>query len=198
MIKNIIFDFGGVLLDWNPHYVFDPYFGNTEKAQWFIDNICTPQWNAALDAGKPFSEGVKELIAVHPEWEKEIRMYHTEWLKMMGGQIEGMYEIVKGLKDNGYRLFGLTNWAAETFALVRDTYPVLSLLEGIVVSGEEKMIKPDPEIYRILLDRYGLKAEECVFIDDTLRNTKAAEALGIKGIHLTSKDQLTKALKEIL
>ncbi|MCM1503519.1 MAG: HAD family phosphatase [Bacteroidales bacterium] len=198
MIKNVIFDFGGVLLDWNPHYVFDPYFGNTEKAQWFIDNICTPQWNAALDAGKPFSEGVKELIAVHPEWEKEIRMYHTEWLKMMGGQIEGMYEIVKGLKDNGYRLFGLTNWAAETFALVRDTYPVLSLLEGIVVSGEEKMIKPDPEIYRILLDRYGLKAEECVFIDDTLRNTKAAEALGIKGIHLTSKDQLTKALKEIL
>lgn len=198
MIKNIIFDFGGVLLDWNPHYVFDPYFGSSEKAQWFIDNICTPQWNATLDAGKPFTEGVKELTALYPEWEKEIGMYHTEWLRMMGGQIEGMYEIVKGLKDRGYHIYGLTNWSAETFALVRDIYPILSLMEGTVVSGEEKVIKPSPEIYRILLTRYGLTPSECVFIDDNSYNVKAAEEMGIKGIQLISREQMTADLEKIL
>ncbi len=198
MIKNIIFDFGGVLLDWNPHYVFDGYFGDSAKAQWFIDNICTPEWNASLDAGKPFSEGVKELTGIHPEWEKEIRLYHTDWIRMMGGQIDGMYEIVKGLKDRGYRIYGLTNWADETFELVRNTYPVLSLMEGIVVSGKEKVIKPSPEIYRILLTRYGLMPEECVFIDDNANNVMAAEALGINGIHMTDRGRLIKDLEKIL
>lgn len=198
MIKNIIFDFGGVLLDWNPHYVFDPYFGSREKAQWFIDNICTAEWNSSLDAGKPFSEGIDELSALHPEWEKEIRMYHTQWLGMMGGQIDGMYDIVKDLKDKGYHIYGLTNWAAETFNMVKDMYPVLSLMEGIVVSGEEKVIKPSPEIYRILLERYALKPSECVFIDDNENNVKAAEALGIKGIRMVSREALITSLREIL
>lgn len=198
MIKNIIFDFGGVLLDWNPHYLFDEYFGDREKAQWFIDNVCTPEWNSSLDAGKPFAEGVKELAAMHPEWEKEIRLYHTEWLKMIGGPIDGMYEIVKELADKGYHIYGLTNWSAETFALVRNTYPVFSIMEGIVVSGEEKVIKPSPEIYRILLTRYGLTPEECIFIDDNANNVKAAEAVGINGIQMTTRDRLIKDLEIIL
>jgi len=198
MIKNIIFDFGGVLLDWNPHYLFDPYFGDSRKAQWFIDNICTPEWNSSLDAGKPFVQGVRELTAAHPEWEKEIRLYHTGWIKMMGGQIEGMYELVGKLKGKGYHIYGLTNWSAETFALVRHEYPVLALMEGIVVSGEEKVIKPSPEIYRTLLTRYCLEPSESVFIDDNSNNVKGAEAVGIKGIQMVSRMKLEDDLEKIL
>lgn len=180
-LKNIIFDFGGVLLDWNPHYLYDPYFGDKEKAEWFLTNICTYEWNAQHDNGKPVAEGTAELIAQYPEWEKEIRMYYGEFMKMMGGQIPGMEELVKELKHRGYRVFGLSNWSVETFALVRPAYPVLDLMEDMVISGEERVMKPDHRIYEIALERFGIKAEESVFIDDNLANVKAASELGIKG-----------------
>ena len=109
MIKNIIFDYGGVLLDWNPHYLYDPYFGDEEKAEWFLTNICTYEWNAQHDNGKPIAEGVAELIAEHPEWKKEIELYYGDFMKMMGGQIPGMEEYVKELKAKGLRVFGLSN-----------------------------------------------------------------------------------------
>ena len=180
-LKNIIFDFGGVLLDWNPHYLYDPYFGDKEKAEWFLTNICTYEWNAQHDNGKPVAEGTAELIAQYPEWEKEIRMYYGEFMKMMGGQIPGMEELVKELKHRGYRVFGLSNWSVETFALVRPAYPVLDLMEDMVISGEERVMKPDHRIYEIALERFGIKAEESVFIDDNLATVKAASELGIKG-----------------
>lgn len=198
MIKNIIFDFGAVLFDWNPHYLFDHYFGDPEKTDWFINNICTPEWNSALDAGKPFAEGVKELTEKHPEWEKEINLYNEGWIRMMAGQIPGMYEIVASLSWKGYQLYGLTNWSAEKFNLIRNHYGILLYMKGIVVSGEEKMIKPAPEFYEILLSRYGLKAEECLFIDDNKTNVAAAEALGIRALHFVSPDKLREDLAEIL
>lgn len=182
MIKNIIFDYGGVLLDWNPHYLYDPYFGDVEKAEWFLNNICTYEWNAQHDNGKPIAEGTAELIAEHPEWEREIRLYYDDFMKMMGGQIPGMEELVKGLRVNGYRVFGLSNWSVETFALVRPVYPVLNLMEDMVISGVEKVMKPDHRIFELALNRFGIKAEETIFLDDNPANVQAACELGIKGI----------------
>ena len=182
MIKNIIFDYGGVLLDWNPHYLYDHYFGDVEKAEWFLNNICTYEWNAQHDNGKPIAEGTAELIAEHPEWEREIRLYYDDFMKMMGGQIPGMEELVKGLKVSGYRVFGLSNWSVETFALVRPVYPVLNLMEDMVISGVEKVMKPDHRIFELALNRFGIKAEETIFLDDNPANVQAACELGIKGI----------------
>ena len=198
MICNIIFDFGAVLVDWNPHYLFDPYFGDADKASWFLDNICTNEWNRQFDGGKPFAEGLAELKAQFPEWTREIDVYWNEWTKMMGGAIPGMYELVKDLKAAGYGVYGLTNWSAETFYQIEKNYPVFALLDGKVVSGEEKLLKPDAAIFRCLLDRYGLKAEESVFIDDTLSNVEGARAAGLAGLHFKDPDSLRKELHACL
>ncbi len=198
MIKNIIFDFGAVLVDWNPRYLFVPYFGDADKAEWFLTEICPYEWNAQCDAGRPIKDITEERVAEFPAWEKEIRMYFDRWVDMMGGPILGMEALVREYKQRGYGVWGLTNWSAETFPLVRDDYPVFKLLDGYVVSGEEKLLKPDARLYRVLLDRYGLKAEECVFIDDNPNNTAGAEAVGIKGIVFQGVEQLRKQLDALL
>ena len=194
MIRNIIFDYGGVLLDWNPHYLYDPYFNDMEKAEWFLTTICTYEWNAQHDNGKPIAEGTAELIAIHPEWEKEIRMYYDEFMKMMGGQIPGMEEFIKDLKAKDYRVFGLSNWSVETFAQVRHVYPVLDLMEDMVISGVEQVMKPDHRIFELALKRFNIKAEETVFIDDNPKNVQAACEVGIRGVLFQSKDLLLSKL----
>ena len=181
-MTNLIFDFGGVLIDWNPHYVYDPYFGDRSKADWFLKNVCTMEWNVEVDAGKPVAEGNADLVATFPEWKKEIEMYFGRWIEMVGDPIPGMYELLCDLKAAGYRLWGLSNWSAETFEQIEDDFAALKLLDGRVVSGYEGVVKPSPEIYRLLLDRFGLSASECAFIDDNPVNVAAAEALGIRGI----------------
>ena len=198
MIKNIIFDFGGVLLDWNPHYLYDPYFGDVEKAEWFLTNICTYPWNAQHDAGKLVAEGTAELIAQYPEWEKEIRMYYSEFDKMLGGQIMGMEDYIKELKGRGFRILGLSNWSFETFAVVRPKYPILDLIEERVISGEEKVLKPNAEIYEILLRRFNIKPEESVFIDDNVNNIKGGENIGIQGVIFKDTEQLRTDLEKLL
>ena len=194
MIKNIIFDYGGVLLDWNPHYLYDPYFGDQEKAEWFLTHICTYEWNAQHDNGKPIAEGTAELIAQYPEWEKEIRMYYDEFMMMMGGQKPGMEELVKELKDKGFRVFGHSNWSVETFALVRPVYPVLDLMEDMVISGVERVMKPDHRIFELALKRFGIEASETVFVDDNPKNVQAACEMGIKGLLFQSKDLLVSKI----
>lgn len=198
MIRNIIFDFGSVLVDWNPERLYGPYFNDDAKMRYFLTEICPHAWNAQADAGRSTAEITEERVAVHPEWEKEIRMYFGQWIKMMGEQIPGMQELVEELKNRGYRLYGLTNWSAETFPLVKDNYPVFRLLDGIVVSGEEKIAKPDPGIFSILLQRYGLKPEECLFIDDNPKNVSTGESLGIRGLVFTSAAALRSRLAEVL
>ena len=198
MLNNIIFDFGAVLVDWNPHYLYDPYFGDPAKAEWFLTEICPYAWNAQCDAGRPISEITEERVALYPEWEKEIRMYFDHWVDMMGGPIPGMEALVREYKERGYGVWGITNWSAETFPLVRHEYPVFDLLDGFVVSGAEKILKPDARLYRLLLDRYGLKAEECVFVDDNPANVAGAEAVGIKGILFKNEKQLRAELDLVL
>lgn len=189
MIKNIIFDFGGVLADWNPHYLYDAYFGDAAKTDWFLANVCTPDWNRELDAGKPFSVGVEERVEKFPEWEKEIRMYKSEWSQMMGEDISGMMDFIKEIKSAGFNVYGLTNWSDETIWAMEH---FMKELDGTIVSGREKVAKPDLEIYRRLLARFSLKAEECIFIDDNRQNLDAAAELGIKGYLFTGPEELKR------
>jgi len=191
---NLIFDFGGVLIDWNPHYLYDSYFGDRAKTDWFLANICTMEWNGQVDAGKPMAEATAELVAKFPEWKKEIEMYFGRWIEMIGEAIPGMYELLLELKARGHRLFGLSNWSAETFVQIKEDFPALKLLEGMVVSGYVKCLKPSPEIYQLLLDRYSLKASDCVFIDDNAANVAGAEAVGIRGIRFTGASDLRRLL----
>jgi 2-haloacid dehalogenase len=195
-MKDIVFDYVAVLVDWNPHHLYDKYFGSVEKAEWFLNNICLYSWNIQMDGGKPFAEGVAELQAQYPEWSEAIAIYHTRWIEMMGGEIEGMSSLVQRLKAAGYRVFGLTNWSSETFPLVRDKYPIFSLMEGMVVSGEEHLLKPSAAIYNCLLERYGLRAEESLFVDDNLANVEGARAVGMQGVQFISAEELERTLKE--
>lgn len=196
MIKNIVFDFGGVLVDWNPRYLYYPYFnGDEAQAEWFLANICTYTWNVQMDGGKPFSEGVAELTAQYPEWAEAIEVYHSRWNEMIGGEVEGTASLVRRLKEAGYRVYGLTNWSLETYPMIRDRYKVFSLFEGVVVSGAECLLKPDEKIYRCLLERYSLKAEESVFLDDNADNVAGAEAVGMAAIRFESATQAEQELR---
>ena len=198
MIKNIIFDFGAVLVDWNPRYVFDPWFKeDKDRENFFLTNVCNSEWNAQMDAGKPFQTAVEERIGMFPEWETEIRMYKEKWMGMMGDAIPGMYELVKKYKEKGYGIYGLTNWSSETFYRVEPLYPVFGLLDGKIVSGDVKALKPDARIFKMLTDKYNLKPEECVFIDDNPANTAGADAAGIRGILFTGASALENELKSL-
>ena len=194
MIKNIVFDFGGVLVDWNPHYLYDGYFGSREKADWFLANICTMDWNVQMDGGKPFAQGIAELSAVHPQWSREIQMYFDRWMDMMGEEIPHMRELIQDLKRRDYRIFGLTNWSAETFCQVRHKYGIFDLLEGMTVSGEEHVTKPDQAIYRRLLDRFSLTPGECLFIDDNAANVAGAIQAGMAAVRFTDPATLKEYL----
>ena len=194
MIKTIIFDFGGVLVDWDPHRMLDAYFGSREKADWFIANICTGEWNAQMDAGKPFAQGIAELSAEYPEWSTEIQAYFDRWIEMIGGEIPGMLEVMKGLKREGYKMYGLTNWSAETFCQVRHKFEVFDQLDGMLVSGEEKMLKPDPAFFQLLVDRFNLNPAECLFIDDNQPNVDGARRFGLNAIRFKDAATLRKEL----
>lgn len=196
MIRNIVFDYGGVLVDWNPRYLYDNYFSDTERSQWFIDNICTNDWNATLDGGKPFDVGVAELTAKHPEWADAIAAYRDRWIEMIGGEIPHTADLVRRLKRAGYGVYGLTNWSAETFPKVRARYGIFDELDGMVVSGEEHLLKPDARIYRVLLSRYGLKPEESIFLDDNAANVEGARAVGMASERFVSAEQAEQLLCE--
>lgn len=196
-IDSIIFDLGGVLVDWKPEYVFlDVFNGDKEKTRWFIDNICTLEWNEKQDAGRSIEEANRTLIEQFPEYKNEINQYYGRWVEMLGGAIEGTVKILDSLvKNNNYKLVALTNWSAETFPKALEMFEFLHWFEGIVVSGEEKTRKPFKKIYNITLERYGITSEKAVFIDDNLRNIEAANKLGINGIHFESPEKLIQQLK---
>jgi 2-haloacid dehalogenase len=196
-IKTIIFDLGNVLINWNPMHLYQGYFDSEEKQKYFFENICTPEWNEEQDAGRSIVEATEELIKKYPEWEQAIRDYYGRWTEMLKGPIPESVEILRQLKDSGkYKLYALTNWQAGLFDIALVRYSFLHWFDGRVVSGEEKMRKPFPEFYQRLLDRYHVKPSEALFIDDSLRNVKAAEGLGIKSIHFQSPTQLKSKLTE--
>lgn len=198
-INAIIFDLGGVLIDWNPRYVYRTVFDSDEKTEWFLQNICTMDWNEKQDAGYPIAAAVEDKVAEFPEWEKEIRIYYNRWTEMLKGPLDATVELFRQLKDsNRYKLYALTNWSAELFPVALERYDFLHWFDGRVVSGEEKTRKPFPEIYQRLLERYNVNAGEVLFIDDSLRNIQAAEVLGIRGIHFQSPGQLKDELVKMI
>lgn len=194
--ETIIFDLGAVLIDWNPRYLYRKIFPDESRMEWFLSNICTPDWNEEQDAGRSFSEATDLLIKQHPEWEAEIRAFWLRWEEMLAGPIEGTVEILKAVKNSGeYKVLALTNWSAETFPVARSKYDFLGWFDGIVMSGEEKTRKPFSKFYRIMIERYNLIPESCVFIDDNLRNIEGGRQLGIAGIQFTDPVQLKESLK---
>jgi 2-haloacid dehalogenase len=197
-IDAIIFDLGGVLIDWNPSYVFDKMFEDEEKKKHFFENICTSDWNEKQDAGRPLKEATEELLVKHPEWKKYIEAYYGRWEEMLGGPVHGTVEILKRLKEEKkYKLYALTNWSSELFPIALERYEFLHWFDGRVVSGEEKMRKPFPEFYQLILDRFQLTPEETLFIDDNTRNAEAAEAMGLKTIIFKSPFQLKEDLVKL-
>ena len=198
-INTIIFDLGNVLIDWNPLHVFnDTYFESLEKRDYFFSHICTMDWNEQQDAGRSIVEATQELIEKFPDWEQPIRDYYGRWTEMLGGPIHESVEIFRQLKDSGkYKTYALTNWQAGLFDVALVRYNFLHWFDGRVVSGEEKIRKPFPEFYQRLLDRYSVNPSEAVFIDDSLRNIKAAEGMGIKSIQFQNPNQLNTELKEM-
>lgn len=197
-ITTFIFDLGNVLIDWNPEYVFDPMFTDKEKKKHFFENICTMEWNEMQDAGRPIKEATDMLLQKHPEWSEYINAYYGRWTEMLGGSIDETVELFRELKETGrYKFYALTNWSAETFPFALDKFEFLHWFDGRVVSGEERMRKPFPEFYQVLLDRYQVKPEEAIFIDDNYRNIEAAEKMGINSIHFTTASDLRKKLLEL-
>lgn len=194
LLKNIIFDFGGVLIDWNPYYLYRGVFKNEEDMNYFLEHVCRYEWNVLQDAGRPLSEATRILQEQHPEYYQEIAMYYGRWDEMLGGMIEENVKLIKPLKKK-YKVYGLTNWSAETIPVAMARYDFFNDLDGMVVSGAEKIIKPDPRLYRILLERYAMEPGESLFIDDNYANIETAQQLGFQTIHLTNGMNLEEILK---
>ncbi|WP_242119149.1 HAD family hydrolase [Aestuariivivens sediminicola] len=197
-IDAVMFDLGGVLIDWNPEYVFLDVFDNDrKKMQWFFDTICTHDWNENQDAGYPLAKATEDRVAMFPEYENEIRMFYGRWVDMLGGAIEESVTILKELIDlKRHKVVALTNWSAETFPIALDRFEFLHWFEGIVVSGEEQTRKPFKDIYDIALNRFNLIPEHTIFIDDNLRNVEAARELKINAIKFDNPGQLKQELKK--
>jgi 2-haloacid dehalogenase len=198
MINTIIFDLGAVLIDWNPDYLYRTIFADEEEMKHFLANVATSDWNEEQDAGRSLQDGTELLVKQFPEQEGNIRAFYSRWDEMLGDPLHGTVEIFRELKQSKrYKIYALTNWSAETFPVAVARYDFLSWFDGIVVSGAEKMRKPTPAFYQILFDRYQVKPEESLFIDDNYRNILAAEKMGIKSIHFASAEELKRTLQEL-
>ena len=197
-VNTFIFDLGNVLIDWNPEYVYlDVFKGDRKKMEWFFTEICPYDWNLNQDAGYPLTQATEDRIKLFPQYENWIRMYYGRWEEMLGGSIKGTVALLKQLvADPRYRVIALTNWSAETFPIALERFDFLHWFEGIVVSGAEKIRKPNPEIYTRTLERYQLSAEHCFFIDDNKSNVEAAAALGIQTHHFHDSEGLENDLRE--
>ncbi len=194
-IKVIIFDFGNVLLEWNPRYVYRRFFpDDPDGIERFLEEVKFMEWNLLQDKGRPFVEGVTSLSKEFPHYSHLIQAFHDHWVESLGDSIDGTIEIMKELKQAGYPLYGLSNWSAETFPYARQKHDFFDLFDDMVISGEVGHVKPHPEIFQILLDRIGRHAEECLFIDDSLANIEQAQNMGFATVHFQSPEQLKDAL----
>jgi len=194
--NTIVFDLGGVLVDWSPDYVYKSIFPNEADMKWFYQNICTPDWNEEQDAGRSLKDATEELVIKFPEQEKNIRAYYDRWEEMLGGPIPETVEILRYLRHNtSYRLYALTNWSFETFPIALQRFDFLHWFDGRIVSGEERTKKPFKEIYQMLIDRFQINPSTAIYTDDNVRNLIPAEELGMHAIHFTSPEQFRQELQ---
>ncbi|MEO0723954.1 MAG: HAD family phosphatase [Bacteroidota bacterium] len=196
-IQTIIFDLGGVLIDWDPRYLYRKLFDSETEMEDFLATVTTPDWNEEQDAGRSLAEATDLLVKQFPEQAELIHAFYSRWTEMLGGPISGTLTILEQLHQaKRYDLFALTNWSAETWPIAIDLYPFLGWFQGVLVSGQEKMRKPNPVFYRLLEERFPLQLQSSLFIDDNLRNVEAARELGLRTIHFHSPEQLRDALSE--
>jgi 2-haloacid dehalogenase len=182
-IEAVVFDLGGVLIDWDPRYLYRKLFDGDDAAmERFLADVCSPEWNAQLDGGRSWTEAIESLSREHPDSRRLIEAFRERWAEMLGGPIDGTVEILDRLHQARIPIFALTNWSAETFAIARPHFPFLEWFGGVVISGVEGIRKPDPRIFRLLLERYHLRAETTLLVDDVAENIAAAEALGLVGL----------------
>ena len=193
-MENIIFDFGNVLVQWHPERVYGEHFGDEAKAWWFLRHVADLDFRQRIDAGESMDACIREKQEQYPDYADAIELYRSRWREMLTDEVPGMRDLIEVLTEKGYALYGLTNWSMETFPEAREHFGILQLIDRYVVSGAEGMVKPDPRLFRVLLDRYGLKAEECIFVDDNPDNVAAAQGLGMRGIVFTSAESLRKEL----
>ena len=193
--NNIIFDFGNVLVRFEPELVYTEYFGDEAKAWWFLRHVIDPAWRTRMDAGEPYADAIADLAARYPEHKEAIGLYLTRHFDMLTGEVPGMRDLIGELKGKGYGIYGLTNWSMETFPEARRRFAILQMVDRYVVSAQERLVKPDPRLFRVLLDRYGLQPGECIFVDDNADNVAAACRLGIEGILFRGAGELREKLK---
>jgi len=196
-ISSIVFDIGGVLIDWNPRHLFRKIFESEEEMEWFLANVCTYEWNVQQDGGKLFSVATAELQEKFPEYSDKIALYYGRWEEMLDGEIKGTVEILQRLKSAGMPVYALSNWSHEAFPVAYNRYDFMKEFDGLVVSGYEKLLKPDHAIYRVLMNRYNINPEESVYIDDNKQNADAAAELGFHAVHFNSPGQLRTELRSL-
>ncbi|RLD08388.1 MAG: HAD family phosphatase [Chloroflexota bacterium] len=195
MKKTIVFDLGGVLVDWNRRYLYQKIFSDQDELEYFLREICSLEWNAQMDVDKSFLDATDDLVLKYPEYETQIRAYFSRWEEMIRGDIPGTVEILGELKENSYPLAALSNWSSETFPRVKDQYEFLDWFSPLVISGYIGYKKPDPEPFQILLHELGRDAGDCLFIDDMEDNIQEARRQGFEVIHFTSPEKLRQELE---
>jgi 2-haloacid dehalogenase len=188
---NVVFDIGNVLIHWDPRVLYRKIFATEDEVVWFLSNVCTHEWNLEQDRGRSFEDAIAEATARHPGYAEAIAAYDLRWHETILAPIDGTVAILDALKAQGTPLYAITNWHQDKFRETQARFPFLtSSFRDIVVSGDERLIKPDPAIYRLLLERNGLRAADCLFIDDSPKNVAGAEAVGMKAHHFTSPENL--------
>jgi 2-haloacid dehalogenase len=190
----IVFDLGGVLIDWNPRHLYRKLIEDEATMEWFLAEVCHSAWNEEQDRGRSFAAAIEEAAARHPEHRPLIEAYFARWDEMMAGPIDGSVVILEELEARGHELHALTNWSAETFPFARDRFAFLDRFQNILVSAEVGLIKPDPRIFELLLERIGRRPAECVYIDDNPKNAAGAAAIGLDAIAFEGTDQLRAEL----
>jgi len=193
-ITCVVFDLGGVLIDWNPRYLYRKLITEPEEMEYFLREVCSTEWRHPFDLGAPMADAIAELADRHPDLRHLIEVYRARWPEMLGGAIDGCVEILEDLRAKVPALYALSNWPAETFRHARDRFDFLEWFDGIVISGEVGLKKPDAGIYRLLFERHGIEPRTTLFIDDVPENLEAAEALGLNGVLFTSAGRLREDL----
>jgi 2-haloacid dehalogenase len=195
--STVVFDLGGVLIDWDPRHLYRKLFRDEATMEAFLGSVCTPAWNLQQDAGRPLAEACAVLVQSHPQHKEHIEAWGPRFDEMMAGPIAGTVQILAELCARGTPLYALSNWSEETFEYALRRFDFLQWFDGIVISGKLKVVKPDPRIYQHLLDTHALQPEKTVFIDDVSQNVAGAAALGIHGVLFTTPAALRKTLTEL-
>jgi 2-haloacid dehalogenase len=190
-----VFDLGGVLIDWNPRYLYRKLFAGDEAGmERFLAEVCTPAWNLELDRGRPFAAAIDELARDHPDQQQAIRAYWDRWPEMLGPVNRAVVAILRELRAGGLPLYSLSNWSAETFATTRSLVPELTLFDDILISGAAGRVKPEPELFELAIRRFHIAPERAFFVDDIAANVAAAQAFGLTALQFTGADDLRRDL----